>query len=192
MLFLLLTLLLCTLSTETDVTLRCRNEQDCAKFNTYCEGLFGCNSSWRCAQTNKGYNPCAAVQQSANEFTTRHAGEFVMSVVCIESVQACVELYYCMRDSDCQDGLYCNGRERCVDGRCIPASTLTHICSPCDEYLKCGESSTAMTATASEDGNPANPTTVYVTVAVFAVVFTFVVFVLLIKIFQKAGLSRGY
>ena len=57
----------------------------------------------------------------------------------------------CERDNDCQDGVFCNGREECVDGRCFiaPGRNLpcqgfvcderTDGCVPIDEEPEVGE-----------------------------------------------------
>jgi hypothetical protein len=38
----------------------------------------------------------------------------------------------CTADSQCSDGLFCNGAELCLDGRCFPGSTLS-----CDDFVAC-------------------------------------------------------
>jgi hypothetical protein len=41
----------------------------------------------------------------------------------------------CRTDADCDDGLFCNGAERCVDGRCQDGDP------PCAIYENCNEES---------------------------------------------------
>lgn len=191
MLLLLCILLFSFFRAEIDTTLRCRTEQDCLKFNTFCEGQYRCNSSWRCTASIRDYNPCNAIQHSVNEFIGKYRGIYTMSVVCIESIQACVELYYCIKDSDCDDGLYCNGIERCVAGQCLPSLSTTHLCTPCDEYIKCGSTKSAtISALLVEEEAPANLTSIYIMIAVFTIVGSIVVSIAVLNICRVASQSR--
>ena len=47
-----------------------------------------------------------------------------VSVVCMEALGKCVEVLSCVTDSDCNDGLFCNGNETCDNGVCSAPSNV--------------------------------------------------------------------
>lgn len=65
----------------------------------------------------------------------------------------------CQQDADCDDGLWCNGQERCVEGRCRPGEPVdcSHAgdaCNPgvCDEQTDACTTEPAAAGTACDDG----------------------------------------
>lgn len=115
--------------------------------------------------------------------------EYTMSVICSNKVKACVEVYYCMNDRDCDDGLYCNGKERCVEGVCKQQQTASP-CTECDEATKCGDTTIHSSAlndsdTSLEGAEPAtDPTLIYVLIVGVVIIGGIVVVVLLINIYN--------
>jgi hypothetical protein len=55
------------------------------------------------------------------------------NLVCDEDTDACVEPARCNDGTDCDDALFCNGRETCVDGFCQAGG------DPCPPPLECDE-----------------------------------------------------
>lgn len=149
--------------------------------NTYCGGTYRCNSTMRCELKPYSVDPCDAIHRMVNRFTGMPENrEYSMSVICAEPIKACIELYYCMVDADCDDSLYCNGIERCVAGQCSPSITSS-MCPGCDEYLQCGNS-VKTSATVEEDET--SPSTIYVIAGVLAVVGLVAICIVLCNIYK--------
>ena len=78
-----------------------------------------CNGSESCDEDNAGClssgDPCEG------------------NLVCDEDTDACVEPARCNDGTDCDDALFCNGRETCVDGFCQAGG------DPCPPPLECDE-----------------------------------------------------
>ena len=72
-------------------------------------------------------------EESCDEENDRclHAGDpCAPALECDEEKDVCIE---CREDADCDNGLFCDGAERCVEGACVPG---TNPCTPpeeCDE-----------------------------------------------------------
>jgi len=162
----------------------CSNDQEC--LTTFCEGPQRCNSlSQQCEPIQKS-DPCAMQREAVNLFTSKTGYE--MSIQCVNELRACVELYYCVRDTDCDDRRYCNGVERCVEGHCQRALDLTHLCEACDEETRCGVlTGSALKTLQSEGTAPASATSIYTLVVIVAIVGTLVVLGLLILICSAAS-----
>jgi len=82
----------------------------CPDNGVFCDGTERCDET-AAACVSSG-DPCAAPEE------------------CDESAAAC---FACMGDSDCDDGVFCNGWEACVSGRCIAGAL------PCGNGEKCDE-----------------------------------------------------
>jgi hypothetical protein len=198
-------LLLCVLLilVKADITsedrLRCGKNQDCKQLDSFCHGAYVCNLTARCAKQDASYDPCKALRKVASVFSRQHS-EYRVSILCVEELKACVEVYYCTRDEDCDDTLYCNGIERCIDGQCKAATDQSHsICDDCNEETRCGESSLTLFNSMTfddlievdeDDEEEANPTIIYTVAVIFALVGTIVVFILLVYIFHWASTSQ--
>ena len=168
---------------------RCSVDWDCRRLSSFCEGDFLCNTSsgW-CIKKEASYDPCDTLRVAANAFY-RETDQLV-SLLCVETLKACVEVYYCLRDSDCDDGLYCNGQERCVSGQCVAsASTRTPPCHHCDEVTQCGTTNSLKTLQTETlpPSDEANLTSVYTLVVGFTVVGAIVTLFLLAFICQQAS-----
>lgn len=178
--FLLLALYFC-LSVEG--TRRCDNERDCRSFATFCGGPFLCNVSAWCDPVTRGYDPCSEARGYALAFTRRSKGKEVVSIRCVEELRECVELYYCVEDADCDDGLYCNGKERCLQGHCHPSSVAEP--PPCTDTLR----AEAMASPLPTAGEPADPGLTYAVVSIALVFLVLVVIFALILLFRSVDPS---
>lgn len=108
-----------------------------------------------------------------------------MSILCMEELRQCVELYYCVVDEDCDDGLFCNGRERCVQGECRGA-TAAVVCKSCDESTRCGIVMSVKTmASDTTTVEAANIDTVYAIVGLSIITVALVVLFVIILIFRS-------
>lgn len=96
-----------------------QNRPECLSDGDCDDGL-DCNGLELCLQNQciAGQNPCAADE------------------VCDEIGNTCIappESSECSTDTDCDDNVFCNGQETCVDGTCTPGSP------PCAESQQCSE-----------------------------------------------------
>lgn len=57
--------------------------------------------------------------------------------VCDPNTGECVPIPTCRGDPDCDDGLFCNGRETCVDGACTDGPYPCRENEECDEFNGC-------------------------------------------------------
>jgi hypothetical protein len=63
-----------------------------------------------------------------------------------------ITLASCATDSDCDDHLRCNGKEKCVDGQCVDGTAVTcYQADPCTEAA-CDEKTGGCTSTPRPDG----------------------------------------
>lgn len=168
------------------VSIRCDNEGDCQRFNTFCQGPYVCNQSAWCAPQHIVYDPCRQLRDYALSFSRDSRGEHVVSILCMEELRQCVELYYCITDSDCDDGLFCNGKERCIQGHCHGAATTTTPCKACDESTRCGTGLSTSAITPTSDV-AADTTTVYAIVGLSLITLSITVLFVLILIFRSVG-----
>lgn len=184
----MLVFFLLLLGTIGSVSIRCDNVRDCQRFNTFCHGPYVCNQSAWCSPQNVAYDPCHQLRVQALSFSRDSRGEHIVSILCMEELRQCVELYYCVRDEDCDDGLFCNGQERCVQGQCYGAATTTTtttVCKVCDESTRCGTAFVATTTTTTTNTTPADTTTVYTIVGISLIVVALVMLFVLILIFRS-------
>ena len=164
----------------------CSTDQECTQLDTFCEGPSHCDlSKNKCVRQDVRYDPCAEMRERARTFNAAQSD--VLSIICVNEVKACVELYYCTKDADCDDHRYCNGVERCVEGKCEASLAASPPCEDCDEETHCGTFSTLQ----NEEGGtaPADATGIYVVVAVFAILGSIAVFLLLVLICRAASKS---
>jgi hypothetical protein len=96
---------------------------DCTAFDTFCHGAYVCNTTLQeCVSVDALFSPCTASQAQVT------MGAPVV-LICVEHLQLCVAYVNCTTDQECQDGLLCNGRERCDNGTCYGANlTLAELC----------------------------------------------------------------
>lgn len=176
---------------KAESRLRCARQEDCAKYDTFCEGPFLCNRSrGHCTPQYLHYNPCKSLQREAIKFgITNRDKAHSLSIICVNEIGACLEVYYCVNDGDCDDHLYCNGKERCVEGECKQASDLSRICKDCDETTKCN--TLGLSALQEVDSDPlegtepaTDATFIYLLDAVLAIVGLIIVGLLLISVYQ--------
>ncbi len=201
LLLLCLLLLLVKAELASEDNHRCAKNQDCKRLDSFCHGAYLCNLTARCATQDAYYDPCKALRKVASAFSIQQP-EYRVSILCVEELKSCVEVYYCTRDEDCDDTIYCNGIERCIDGQCKAATEQSHpLCDDCNEETRCGESSPSLTLFDSmlfddlmeevaDDEGEANPAIIYTVAVVFAIVGMIVVFILLVYIFHWANTSQ--
>ncbi len=129
----------------------CVTDQDCRLL--FCDGLRStCNvTAGACIRATE---PCLSIRQDARHFSS--LCKHTVSILCLESLRQCVELYYCVTDDDCGLSAHCN------DGQC----------SACGVFSK----------QADDDG--ADPTRVYITVAAVTLFLAVGVFFTLVVICQ--------
>lgn len=180
---------LLVVSTEAKL---CDTERDCRGFTSFCGGAFLCNQSAQCAAVIDGYDPCREQRAYALAFTRLSGGKDVVSIRCVEELKACMELYYCVEDSDCDDGLYCNGRERCQSGKCYPSKTP--MCASCDERTRCGGDRLSVdeivpSPPPSTTEEAADPGITYTVIGVSLMFITLVVIFMLILLFRSVDPS---
>ncbi len=59
--------------------------------------------------------------------------------LCDEAARRCNVGNECQRDADCSDGVFCNGRERCLEGVCFAPVNANDACcrAGCEESFVC-------------------------------------------------------
>lgn len=94
---------------------------NCTAADTFCNGTTVCNGTL-CVPTDPSYDPCAGLRAEALH------GPVVL--LCVEELGLCVAYVNCTSDAQCQDGLYCNGKETCSNGTCygMVNITVTRVC----------------------------------------------------------------
>jgi hypothetical protein len=110
-----------------DMGAGCRNDIDCPDDGIFCNGRLVCMGG-RCVASdiptcNDGVactrDECLAATDACANTPVNSACP--MGLVCLPGA-GCGEPPSCEFDSDCDDGLVCNGLESCVSGRCMGAS----------------------------------------------------------------------
>ncbi|RJP38613.1 MAG: hypothetical protein C4547_04350 [Phycisphaerales bacterium] len=109
----------CTVSPPADDGL-CRSDADCDD-GVFCNGREVCQSDGTCADGP----PCES--------------DICPDCVCSESLRLCTMIPPCASSTDCDDGLFCNGQEQCVDGGCVPGEPVDCGDDPCSEALRACE-----------------------------------------------------
>lgn len=175
--------ILLILGTLQGASIRCDNERDCHRFNTFCHGPHVCNQSAWCSPQNIAYDPCRQLRDYALSFSRDSGGQHVVSILCMEELRQCVELYYCVVDEDCDDGLFCNGRERCVQGECRGVTTA--VCKSCDESTRCGTGMSVKAMASDTTVEAANIDTVYAIVGLSVITVALIVLFVIILIFRS-------
>ena len=111
----------------------CTTDADCDP-GPYCRGAGQCNANGRCVTS--GTTPTNDVQCDINA----RCDNDLMGCVCnpgyVDVGNGCEPLQ-CAADADCDDGIVCNGVERCDTGTnaCVPGDAIT-----CDGDSYCSES----------------------------------------------------
>jgi hypothetical protein len=99
------------------------SNSDCSQYNSFCHGPSKCDeATGMCVLLNPLYSPC-----SKSSISTA-------MIVCVEHLTMCVASINCTLDSECNDGLLCNGDEYCVNNTCVTQSNWT-----CGEDYVCVE-----------------------------------------------------
>ncbi len=101
-------------NTDTGACVQCTHDSHCSDGN-FCNGNEFCSNNI-CID---GTNPCF------EDETCEEADD-----MCLPDVES----YECAADSDCDDGIFCNGEEVCSQGQCMPGTP------PCDTGQECSES----------------------------------------------------
>jgi hypothetical protein len=98
--------------TEKEMEGECdEHHQDCRRCDTYCDGPYKCDiKNHKCVQSIENYSPCA------EKYTNKNA---MVIITCIERLSLCVETLNCTLHSDCNNGLYCDGTELCINNVCV-------------------------------------------------------------------------
>jgi hypothetical protein len=127
----------------------CTTNGDCTEFNTFCGGPFICNTTHQCQPATKNYNACATLDNALVAFFQtmgRPSGKLPIVISCVEHLAICIESFVCNSDSDCNNGLRCDGEEKCVGGGCIlqKDQSMKAICGSPD--ATCTESKGCVTA----------------------------------------------
>ena len=130
---------------------RCDRVQDCTSFGSFCHGPFVCNATAYCTAKEPFHDPCREIRLL---YERTVAPEYTISFLCIEEIRACVEVYYCVTDHDCD----CTKQEQCLEGECRPCDNQTQACLECDPVLLLLREKEAAAATLAND----SPTTIYV------------------------------
>jgi hypothetical protein len=87
---------------------------DCSQFDSFCYGPTHCDVSLGlCVLNNPVYSPCPPAIVPATQ------------IICVNHLSICVASMNCTVDSECNDGLLCNGKEYCVNGSCVVQTNLT-------------------------------------------------------------------
>lgn len=132
----------CTLSNTT-----------CTDFDTFCHGPTVCNTtSQQCVPVNESYNPCLGVQ---SQIVTDEAATPI-TLECVEHLQLCVAYVNCSVDDDCQDGVFCNGREYCFNRTCYgqPNMTIEKLCGTANAYCYEGQNGDGRCVATNQSINP--------------------------------------
>ena len=149
-------------SVEIDTSeAECDTDNDCVDDDVFCNGSPVC-SSGECVDGNapcrddqtcdEDFDTCLDCQYDADcdngDFCDGAEECFVGSCVagaepcdndqtCNEGSDTCIDIVDpdCYNDSDCTDGVFCNGAEQCVSGECVDGD------DPCDQDETCDEGS---------------------------------------------------
>lgn len=111
---------------------------DCTPYDSYCNGPTRCDiASGYCVLINPSYSPC-----DVRAARIRPGTSAVLQ--CVEHASQCVAVQSdCYKDRDCNNGLICDGQERCVNGTCVALAnqTVATVCgyanAICIEGVRC-------------------------------------------------------
>jgi len=97
------------------------------KTNKDCDDKIWCNGKEFC-QNNTCYNDtnrCHSLIKIAKEFNQLYNMSNIQ-IMCYETIKLCIPKFYCFSDEDCDDKIYCNGKEYCniETNQCIKSSLL--------------------------------------------------------------------
>lgn len=94
---------------------QCSSEgDDCSQYDSFCNGPTRCDvPSGLCVLINPAYVPCPRPLVASTQ------------IICVEHLSICIASMNCTADSECNDGLLCNGKETCVNGTCVVQTNLT-------------------------------------------------------------------
>jgi hypothetical protein len=163
----------------------CHNEQDCRALDSFCGGEFICNyQQSRCVAKRTSYDACSALRAQAKSFY--QSSGLMVSFLCVERLRECIEVYYCLSDGDCDDSLFCNGLERCEQGRCVSVPNSVPLCKDCDERTRCGILSLEQELT-TPPGTTTDPTGTYVILLVFTLLIMLAVCFILINVCRSTN-----
>ncbi len=96
----------------TPIPGECAIDTDCSGKNTFCLGTSTCVNN--ACQFDSNYKPCGNDMVNG----TLVVGLGIANVVCSDTTRLCFSYFTCSSDSDCDDHLYCTGKEVCSDGIC--------------------------------------------------------------------------
>jgi hypothetical protein len=108
----------------------CTTYADCSGKNSFCLGISSCINN--ACQYDSNYRPCGNDMVNG----TLAVGLGVTNVVCSDITRICFSYFTCSSDADCDDRLYCTGKEVCSDGICHP-----------DNPIRCNNSTVLCTET---------------------------------------------
>lgn len=106
---------------------------DCSARDSFCLGPASCDTQSGLCLYDTSWSACA--QSDANQT--------LLLVECVEELQLCVQSVACETNEQCNDGLYCNGLEYCLNGTCFGQvnTSLAAICGAgavtCTESAQC-------------------------------------------------------
>ncbi len=169
--------------------LECKNNKDCVTLKTVCQPSFYCDSKrTKQCQSLKRSELCTNEKEGARLFNQNWSHHGNIGIQCIIASRQCVIVYYCTEDSECDDKLYCNGKERCISGHCERNSNFSFICQQCNETDRCGSynvTESDQTPTSEPTVVLLSETTIIVILSIFTVIAFVAVIVLLYWLFRR-------
>lgn len=116
----------------------CNNDTDCPDDGLFCNGIPSCSTET--STCVPGSAPCESSLTCDEDSDS--CVECLIDDNCTEETPYCVGkvCVECDNDTQCDDGLFCNGAETCDVGSCAPGV------SPCDDGLICDEESNTCAA----------------------------------------------
>jgi hypothetical protein len=95
------------------------SDTNCTAFDSFCGGPFLCNTTLQqCVPVDANYSPCTGEQFQVS-------ADAPVVLVCVEDLELCLAYVNCSVDAECNDGLFCNGHESCLNGTCYGQVNLT-------------------------------------------------------------------
>ena len=129
-------------------TKQCSAENpDCTAFDSFCNGPYQCDiDAELCVQINPVFSPCHSAEASISSGAP-------VRVTCVEHLSICVATVNCTLDSECNDGLLCNGKESCVNGTCVGQENMTiqELCGTVNAICIEGQGCIATNLTVSKE-----------------------------------------
>lgn len=120
---------------------------DCTAFDSFCNGPYECDIDVElCVQVNPLFSPCHSAESSISSGTP-------IRVTCVEHLSICVATVNCTVNSECNDGLLCNGKETCVNGTCVGQENVTiqELCGTTNAICIEGQGCVATNLTVSKE-----------------------------------------